>query len=194
MCPASPCLYTECAVFRYNFADGSYFTGSVDSLGRPSQAEYYSKGLLKYNGSFLDGQYHGYGEYYGDHGDRYQGQFYRGQITGDGVWINTNENETIDGEWLNGTVSGDAVWQRDDGVRLEGEFRRGHAHGPGLVIWRDRGYQLRTSFKKGYPHGPASLEIISDNATDPMWTGHFTNGVVNGDTIEPSIRKWHSLL
>ena len=67
----------ECAVFRYNFADGSYFTGSVDNLGRPSQAEYYSNGLLRYNGSFLDGQYHGYGEYYGEEGQQYHGQFYR---------------------------------------------------------------------------------------------------------------------
>ena len=63
-------------------------------------------------------------------------------MTGDGVWINTNGNETISGEWLNGTVSGPAVWERgEDGVRLEGVFRRGHAHGPGPVIWRDRGYQ-----------------------------------------------------
>ena len=68
---------TECTVFRYNFADGSYFTGSVDTLGRPSQAEYYSHGVLKYNGSFLDGQYHGYGEYYDDDGQQYHGQFHR---------------------------------------------------------------------------------------------------------------------
>ena len=67
----------ECAVFRYNFPDGSYFTGSVDNLGRPSQAEYYSNGLLRYNGSFLDGQYHGYGEYYGEEGEQYHGQFHR---------------------------------------------------------------------------------------------------------------------
>ena len=64
-------------MFRYNFADGSYFTGSVDTLGRPRQAEYYSNGVLKYNGSFLDGQYHGYGEYYDDDGQQYHGQFHR---------------------------------------------------------------------------------------------------------------------
>ena len=62
-------------------------------------------------------------------------------MTGDGVWLSPGETETIRGSWLNGTVSGPAVWQREDGVRLEGEFRRGHAHGPGLVTWRDRGYQ-----------------------------------------------------
>ena len=57
--------------------NGSYFTGSVDTLGRPRQAEYYSNGVLKYNGSFLDGQYHGYGEYYDDDGQQYHGQFHR---------------------------------------------------------------------------------------------------------------------
>ena len=62
-------------------------------------------------------------------------------MTGDGVWINPKVKETIRGEWLNGTLSGRAVWDREDGVRLEGLFRRGHAHGPGLVTWRDRGYQ-----------------------------------------------------
>ena len=49
--------------------------------------------------------------------------------------------------------------------------------------------RLRTEFKKGYPHGPASLEVMSDNGTDPLWAGHFTNGVLNGDTMEPNIRK-----
>ena len=63
-------------------------------------------------------------------------------MTGEGVWLNPEETETIRGSWLNGTVSGPAVWEREeDGVKLEGEFRRGHAHGPGLVTWRDRGYQ-----------------------------------------------------
>ena len=52
---------------------------------------------------------------------------------------------------------------------------------------------MRTEFKKGYPHGPASLEIIAENATEPMWVGHFTNGVVNDDTMEKTIRKCHSL-
>ena len=35
-------------------------------------------------------------------------------------------------------VSGNAVWHKPGiGVRLKGVFRRGHAHGPGVVTWDD---------------------------------------------------------
>ena len=53
--------------------------------------------------------------------------------------------------------------------------------------------RLRTEFKKGYPHGPARLEVMKENATEPMWVGHFTNGVVSDDTMDTTIRNGHSL-
>ena len=57
------------------------------------------------------------------------------------MWQNIKDEEMIEGEFKNGTVSGRAVWERQDGVRFEGVFRRGHAHGPGVVSWSDSGYR-----------------------------------------------------
>ena len=111
------------------------------------------------------------------------------------MWLDTQHGEMIQGSFNNGTVTGVAVWERQDGVRFEGVFRRGHAHGPGLVTWFGDGYRwaggvagsckvfltlntncrMSTEFKKGYPHGPAEL-LNLDNET--VWSGDFWNGVV----------------
>ena len=74
-------------------------------------------------------------------------------------------------------------------------FRRGHAHGPGLVTWpRDIGYTMATEFKKGYPHGPAELKNL-DNET--IWSGDFWNGAVirssdssDQETLGEDVRSW----
>ena len=65
----------------------------------------------------------------------------RGEMTGEGMWLDSQHGEMIQGSFNNGTVTGGAVWERGDGVRFEGVFRRGHAHGPGLVTWYDDGYR-----------------------------------------------------
>ena len=57
------------------------------------------------------------------------------------MWRTENDGEMIEGEFRNGIVSGGAVWERQDGVRFEGVFKRGHAHGPGVVTWTDSGYR-----------------------------------------------------
>ena len=57
------------------------------------------------------------------------------------MWLDTQHGEMIQGSFDNGTVTGVAVWERQDGVRFEGVFRRGHAHGPGLVTWHGDGYR-----------------------------------------------------
>ena len=65
-------------MLTYHYGDGSYFKGTVDSHGRPSQGEFYNEdGILTYNGSFVGGQYDGYGVMYGEDGAQYQGSFRR---------------------------------------------------------------------------------------------------------------------
>ena len=63
----------------YYYGDGSYFTGSVDGEGRPSDGVFYSsKNTMSYNGSYVSGLYHGNGSWYGEGGEEYHGQFRRG--------------------------------------------------------------------------------------------------------------------
>ena len=44
-------------------------------------------------------------------------------MTGEGMWLDTQHGEMIQGSFDNGTVTGLAVWERGDGVRFEGVFR-----------------------------------------------------------------------
>ena len=74
----TPPHVSECSVLTYHYGDGSYFKGTVDTHGRPSQGEFYNEdGILTYNGSFVGGQYDGYGVMYGEDGAQYQGSFRR---------------------------------------------------------------------------------------------------------------------
>ena len=108
---------------------------------------------------------------------------FSGEMTGEGMWLDAQHGEMIQGSFDNGTVTGLAVWERGDGVRFEGVFRRGHAHGPGLVTWpRAIGYRMATEFKKGYPHGPAELKNLEN---ETIWSGDFWNGaVITSDTSD----------
>ena len=85
------------------------------------------QGRLAYNGSYSEGLYHGYGVMYGDSGAQYQGHFRRcgggaelvtsswglklmflsrGEMTGEGMWLDSDHREMIQGQFRNGTVSG----------------------------------------------------------------------------------------
>ena len=48
---------------------------------------------------------------------------FSGEMTGEGMWLDTQHGEMIQGSFDNGTVTGLAVWERGDGVRFEGVFR-----------------------------------------------------------------------
>jgi len=175
----------------YHYGDGSYFTGSVDSMGRPSQGLLYTeKQTLRYNGTFKGGQFHGSGTWEGDGGHKYTGQFFYGKAHGKGVWT-TAEGDIIDGQFKNHTVSGEAVWSwPGDGSRMEGVFKRGYAHGPGVLYFKD-GSRFEGLFKKGYPNGPG--RVLSANAS-LLWSGSFTNGAPEGeveDDLQPLFDHFH---
>ena len=132
-----------CSSLTYHYGDGSFYVGTVDGDGRPREGVQYSReGGVRYNGSYMGGQYHGEGRGYGEGGESYHGQFIGGEASGRGVWTNERTGERVAGLFKNGAVSEKAVWYRPDiGVRIEGVFRRGHAHGPGDVVWNDTDYR-----------------------------------------------------
>jgi len=180
-----PLLYPSISL-TYFYGDGSYFSGSVDEEGQPREGAFYEKKeSLIYNGSFVDGLYHGVGSWFGGRGESYQGEFRRGEASGGGVWTNMNTGERVEGQFENGLVNGKAVWYKPaQGVRLEGVFKRGHAHGPGVVYWDGTGYRLSSQFKKGYPHGQAVLSLPNNTVA---WEGVFTNGVTEQE-VEQELR------
>lgn len=165
---------------RYDYGDGSFYVGTVDNNGRPSgQGKYHnSSGHLTYRGNFSNGHWHGYGTWYGRKGDRYEGEFDHGQGNGKGTWYRAN-NEMIVGEFKNHTINGKATWYYgpDQSKRLEGNFRRGHAHGYGVMYLRN-GAKYEGMFKKGYAHGHGKLV---DQDEEILYEGAFKHGIPEHD-------------
>lgn len=165
---------------RYDYGDGSYYTGSVDTNGRPSgEGRYHNRtGHLTYIGNFSHGQWHGYGTWFGSNGDRYEGEFVRGRGSGRGTWYTAN-NEMIVGEFRDHTVSGQATWYYglNKNKRMEGNFRRGHAHGHG-VMYLKNGLRYEGMFKKGYAHGFGKMV---DEDGEVLFEGRFENGIPKDD-------------
>jgi len=175
------CFVTALHSLTYYYGDGSYFNGTVDSMGRPRQGELYTENQqLRYNGSFKEGLFHGEGVWAGQGGHRYTGQFMYGKAAGWGVWV-TGRGERIEGQFQNHTVNGEATWSWPrEGTRMVGVFKRGYAHGPGTLYFQD-GSRFVGTFKKGYPNGPS--QVISAN-NSLIWAGNFTNGALDGEVGE----------
>lgn len=177
--------YSLCSGLTYFYGDGSYFEGTVDMQGRPEEGQLYnSDKVIRYNGSFKDGLYHGNGSWYGERGHVYQGQFKYGKANGMGVWT-TGGGERIEGQFLNHAVNGEAVWHwlgpNSTQLRLEGMFKRGHAHGEGIMYYGD-GTRFEGEFKKGYPNGQGKLVEGANNTV--IWAGSLNNGWPEGEITE----------
>lgn len=174
-------LLSACSGLTYFYGDGSYFQGTVDMMGRPSEGALFNRDKgVKYNGTFKNGLYHGDGTWYGENGHKYEGEFKYGSGNGKGIWT-TIKGEKISGNFVNHTVNGAAVWewpQMGDRVRMEGLFKRGHAHGPGVMYYGD-GTRFEGTFKKGYPNGLGKL-IGHDNGT-VLWSGSLVDGWPEGE-------------
>jgi len=167
----------------YFYGDGSYFQGSVDTSGRPKQGTLYNSDKeVVYSGTFKNGLFHGNGTWHGEHGHKYEGEFKFGSGNGLGTWT-TDKGDVITGNFVNHTLNGAGVWRwpGGKGLRMEGNFKRGHAHGPGVMYFGD-GTRFEGSFKKGYPDGQGKL-INSINGTT-FWTGKLRNGWPEGEISE----------
>lgn len=173
--------FSVCSGLTYFYGDGSYFEGTVDINGKPQQGLLFNHDkVIQYNGTFKDGLYHGSGIWYGEGGHVYQGQFLYGKANGEGVWT-TGAGERIVGQFLNHAVNGEAVWswpKMGGGVRMEGMFKRGHAHGDGIMYYGD-GTRFEGEFKKGYPNGDGKLVEGFNNTV--IWSGSLNNGWPEGE-------------
>merc|ERR1712210_188145 len=109
---------------------------------------------------------------------------------GRGVW---NEGgHTYSGGFLYGKVNGKAVWSwPGEGSHMEGSFKRGYAHGPGVLYFRD-GSRFEGSFKKGYPNGQGAVKLSNDSV---LWEGTFTNGAPDeqvGEGLQTLFTHFHT--
>lgn len=65
--------------------------------------KYYPDGILKFEGSYMDGKPNGYGKsYYPDGQLQYEGMWSNGSYHGEGTLYDKNRNVIYNGEWVNG--------------------------------------------------------------------------------------------
>jgi len=88
--------------------------------------QYYDNGNLKYEGSFLNGEWSGQGKLYDNDENGtllYDGGFLNNKFSGQGKAYDKNGTLLYDGGFLNGEMSGQGKMYRDNGqLMYEGSF------------------------------------------------------------------------
>lgn len=161
---------------------------------------YEGEGLIvKYQGDWINGKWHGQGELLMTSGDKYQGDFCDSQREGEGVYTWSDER-VYKGEfrknarhgkgtytWANGAVyHGDfkhnqrqgsgSYTDPDAGVKYVGDFVGGVYEGEGIYEWKNANGELRRyqgSFVKGKPHGKGT-QLREDGSV--VHKGEWRNG------------------
>ncbi len=105
----------------------------------------------KYEGFWLDGQFHGKGRYIYENGDYYVGEWARGKADGEGRFVGA------------------------DGSTYEGGWKGNLHHGEGKEVWKDRTRYVG-EYVNGRKEGKGSF-VSSDGAS---YVGEFKNNVICG--------------
>ena len=88
---------------------------------------------------------------------------------------------------------------------MEGSFKRGFAHGPGVLYFSDGSrflvfldlylnsfHRFEGSFKKGYPNGQGTVKLGNNSV---LWEGTFTNGAPDqqvGEHLQRLFTHFHT--
>lgn len=102
----------------------------------------------KYEGSFLDGKFHGQGIFHFAGDDRYEGMFRDNLPNGQGIRYRAggaNEN----GEWRDGEFVGSSLIESGQTGCIAGDCE----NGKGTYIFKDGAAKYEGAFQNGQPHG-----------------------------------------
>jgi hypothetical protein len=101
-----------------------------------------------YVGHFVDGGFHGQGALTYATGETLRGEFKAGKIyTGEGTARYYDSEVMQAGRWVEGEMQGPGT-QADGSLTYTGEFKDGHYHGAGVIIYKT-GEALKGEFRKG---------------------------------------------
>ncbi len=116
--------------------DGTY-TGELKGGSIPDGVGVWTRpDGARYEGVFVDGNFHGYGELLYPYGHVYKGYFHEGFRHGWGVYIKP-DGEKYDGSWVNDRRNGRGTYIWADGSKYEGEMKDDMLHGQGKLTLPD---------------------------------------------------------
>jgi len=156
-----------------NFRNGVWENGVQTGEGR-----YLDGARIDYQGSFVNGQFHGYGSArYGD-GARYQGEWFEGKSKGQGTYVSSN-GDTYVGQFSDDQFNGDGTQTKANGDIYTGYWIDGELNGQGSLTTRD-GLLYVGGFSDNLFHGNGTL-TYPDGGT---YEGSFSNGLFHGKGVE----------
>ncbi|GGC74622.1 PEGA domain-containing protein [Marinobacter halophilus] len=169
---------------------------------------------LRYEGHFVDGEFHGTGTAWYPDGSRYDGDWANGKRDGEGQWrsadgdgytgqfenddfhgkgtLTLDKGDILTGNWVRGRMNGHGSLTTANGMLYVGGFRNDDFHGQGALTYPD-GRSYQGEFSNGEFHGKGS-EIFADGKKydGQYMEGRFHgNGLLrnpNGSSIEATFR------
>lgn len=169
---------------------------------------------LRYQGHFVDGEFHGTGTAWFADGSRYEGDWTNGKRDGEGQWrsadgatytgqfqnnefhgqgtLTRDQGDILTGTWIRGSMNGNGSMTTADGRLYVGGFRNDEFHGQGALTYPD-GRSYEGEFSNGEFHGKGS-EIFADGKKydgQYMESQFHGNGLLrnpNGSSIEATFR------
>lgn len=160
------------------FTTVNYRNGVWENGVQTGEGRYLDGARIDYQGSFVSGQFHGYGSArYGD-GSRYQGAWFEGERKGNGTFVNST-GDTYVGQFSNNEFNGDGTLTKANGDIYTGYWIGGELNGQGSLTTRD-GMLYVGGFSDNLFHGNGTL-TYPDGGT---YEGSFSNGLFHGKGVE----------
>ena len=128
-----------------------FYQGNVHH-GRPEGWGIFTdNGGHRYEGEFVEWDFHGQGTKTYVNGDRYEGNWIKGKRSGHGVYTWAG-GQRYDGDWVRDKRTGRGVYTWANGSRYEGDFVEGARHGQGIYL-STKGTRYEGAWRDGKPHG-----------------------------------------
>ncbi len=128
----------------------------------------------RYEGSFKNGLFDGWGVYYYHNGDKYEGEFKNNMKDGKGTLTFSNGDKYV-GEFKDDMMSGYGSFSYANGDRYVGQFARNMRNGKGTFI-----YANGNKYTGGFRNGKKSGNGIFQFANGDVYRGEFLNDARNG--------------
>ncbi|MDX1458862.1 MAG: PEGA domain-containing protein [Marinobacter sp.] len=194
---------------RVEYRNGTWIAGVKTGDG-----SYTDDTGLKYEGHFINGEFHGEGTAWYPDGARYEGDWQAGVRHGEGIYRTADNSsytgqfadnefngqgtltlangDILTGQWQDSALNGHGSLTTADGMLYVGSFRHGEFHGEGTLTYPD-GRHYEGEFSNGNFHGAGS-EVF---ASGKKYQGQYIDGKFhgkglllnpNGSSIEATFR------
>lgn len=156
-----------------NYKDGNWENNVQTGEGR-----YIDGSRIDYQGSFVNGRFHGFGSARFGDGSKYQGEWFEGTRKGSGTFVSAN-GDTYVGQFSDDEFNGEGTLTKANGDIYTGYWIGGALNGQGSLTTRD-GMLYVGGFSDNLFHGSGTL-TYPDGGT---YEGSFSNGLFHGKGVE----------